>query len=88
MKAAIRATVTGSDDGGGSPRSLLEDTGIVVGDELVGGETELERALAQARSHNKAVERARASVELAKFEGIGNNVALLKVSGGLLASRW
>ncbi|GAQ78421.1 hypothetical protein KFL_000130030 [Klebsormidium nitens] len=78
MKAAIRMTVTGGDDGGGSPRSLLEDTGIVVGDELVGGETELERALAQARSHNKAVERAKASVELAKFEGIGNNVALLK----------
>jgi hypothetical protein len=79
MKAAIRLTVGGGDDGGGSPKSLAEEGGIVVGDELVGGETELERALAQARSHNKAVERAKASVELAKFEGIGNNVALLKV---------
>ena len=59
-----------------------ESSSIHVGDVLVGEMTALERAIARSREDSKAVEKAKRTVEEVKVEGIGTNIALMKVRGG------
>ena len=71
----VTAVIPGVEEGG-------ESSSIHVGDVLVGEMTALERAIARSREDSKAVEKAKRTVEEVKVEGIGTNIALMKVRGG------
>lgn len=53
---------------------------IAVGEVLIGEPTVLERAVLHSRDNNKKVELAKASIDGVKLDGIGTNIAVMKVS--------
>ncbi|KAF3788844.1 hypothetical protein EJ110_NYTH20179 [Nymphaea thermarum] len=54
------------------------ETGLPIGEIVVGEMTSLERAIAESRSSYKKVEHAQATVDGAKVEGIDTNLAVMK----------
>jgi hypothetical protein len=80
------ASLTLSNLGSPTSRTSLsskEEAGMVVGEVLIGEPTALEKAVLHSRDNNKKVELARASIDGVKLDGIGTNIAVMKVSNSM-----